>query len=138
GCNSPCSEAGTVVLPVCSRVCRCLAVRTGCNPAVTKAAQHGDFAFRRRCIHSMVSYLETARRLVMARKKRKSSVGKRKTSKASTRKKTRHSKTRRLRERRSQSLGNKVKSAYQTVVDTIRGTDQLRNKLEPPATSETE
>ena len=32
----------------------------------------------------------------------------------------------------------KVSGAYQTVIDTIKGTDQLRNKLEPPATSETE
>jgi len=35
-------------------------------------------------------------------------------------------------------LGDKVASAYHTVVDTIKGTDELRNKLEPPATSETE
>jgi hypothetical protein len=31
-----------------------------------------------------------------------------------------------------------MKRAYQAVVDTIKGTDQLRNKMEPPATSETE
>jgi hypothetical protein len=75
----------------------------------------------------------------MAQKKRKSPVGKkRKKSRASTKSTTRHSKTRRLRKRRPQTLGNKVKGAYQVVVDTIKGTDQLRNKMEPPATSETE
>jgi hypothetical protein len=35
-------------------------------------------------------------------------------------------------------LGDKVSGAYRAVVDTIKGTDKLRNKLEPPATSETE
>jgi hypothetical protein len=75
----------------------------------------------------------------MAQKKRKSPVGKkRKKSRASTRNATRHSKTRRPRKRRLQTLGNKAKGAYQVVVDTIKGTDQLRNKMEPPATSETE
>lgn len=72
-------------------------------------------------------------------KKRKSPLGKkRKKSRASTRRTTRHSKTRRPRKRRPQTLGNKMKRAYQAVVDTIKGTDQLRNKMEPPATSETE
>ncbi|HEX3339284.1 MAG TPA: hypothetical protein VHT68_08935 [Pseudolabrys sp.] len=47
-------------------------------------------------------------------------------------------KARGLRKRRPQSLGSKVKGAYRTVVDTIKGTDQLRNKMELPATSETE
>jgi hypothetical protein len=73
----------------------------------------------------------------MARKKRKSPVGKMKKSRASIRKTTRHSKARRPRKRRQQGLG-KVRGAYRTVVDTIEGTDQLRNKMEPPATSETE
>jgi len=70
----------------------------------------------------------------MARKKRRILVSKRKKSKAATKKSRR--KLRKRRPRRS--LGNKVKGAYRTVVDTIKGTDQLRNKLELPATSETE
>ena len=37
--------------------------------------------------------------------------------------------------RRAQTLGDKVSGA---VVDTVKGTDKLRNKLEPPATSETQ
>jgi hypothetical protein len=35
-------------------------------------------------------------------------------------------------------LGSKVSRAYRTVVDTIKGTDALRNKMELPSTSETE
>jgi hypothetical protein len=35
-------------------------------------------------------------------------------------------------------LGSKISNAYRTVVDTIKGTDRLRNKLEPPAASEIE
>jgi hypothetical protein len=75
----------------------------------------------------------------MARKKRKPRVGKRKKSRVATRKAaTRGGKARRLRKRPPRSLGSKVKGAYQTVVDTIKDTDQLRNKMELPATSETE
>lgn len=76
----------------------------------------------------------------MARKRRKSSVGKRKKASSSmTRKKSRApARKRKLRKRRPKTLGDKVSSAYHTVVDTIKGTDELRNKMEPPATSETE
>ena len=76
----------------------------------------------------------------MARKKRKSSAGKRKKkSKALTRKKSRApARKRKLRKRRPQTLGDKVSRAYHTVIDTIKDTDRLRNKMEPPATSETE
>ena len=76
----------------------------------------------------------------MARKKRKSSAGKRKKkSRAMTRKKSRaQARKRKVRRRRPRTLGDKVSNAYRTVVDTIKGTDRLRNKLEPPATSETE
>lgn len=75
----------------------------------------------------------------MARKKRKSSLGNRKKSKAATKKATRRgSKKRPLRKRRPRRLGNKVVRAYRAVVDTIKGTDELRNKMEPTGTSETE
>jgi len=47
-------------------------------------------------------------------------------------------KKRKLRKRRPKTLGAKVSSAYRTVVDTIKGTDALRNKMELPSTSETE
>lgn len=74
----------------------------------------------------------------MARKKRKSSAGKRKKkSRALTRKKS-PAQARKRKVRRRRTLGDKVSNAYRTVVDTIKGTDRLRNKLEPPATSETE
>jgi hypothetical protein len=76
----------------------------------------------------------------MARKRRKSSASKRKKkSRSVTRKKSRApAKKRKLRRRRSKTLGAKVSSAYHTVVDTIKGTDALRNKMELPSTSETE
>lgn len=76
----------------------------------------------------------------MARKKKRNPpVGKRVKSRVATRKAAKRvAKTRRLRKRRPRSLGSKVKGAYRTVVDTIKGTDQLRNKMELPATSETE
>jgi hypothetical protein len=35
-------------------------------------------------------------------------------------------------------LGAKVSGAYRAVVDTFKGTDTLRNKLEQPGTSESE
>jgi hypothetical protein len=47
-------------------------------------------------------------------------------------------KARKTPKRQSRNVADKVKSVYRTVVDTIKGTDQLRNKMEPPATSETE
>jgi hypothetical protein len=73
----------------------------------------------------------------MARKKRKQRVGTRKKkSKAASKKRT--AKTRKVRKQPAKSFSKKISSAYHVVVDTIKGTDQLRNKMEPPATSETE
>lgn len=76
----------------------------------------------------------------MARKTRKSGSAKRKKkSRSVTRKKSRGAaKRRKIRRRRPKTLGGKVSSAYHTVVDTIKGTDALRNKMELPSTSETE
>jgi hypothetical protein len=76
----------------------------------------------------------------MARKTRKRSPGKRKKkSRPVARKKSPISKRKRKQgKRRPKTLGAKVSSAYRTVVDTIKGTDQLRNKMELPSTSETE
>jgi len=76
----------------------------------------------------------------MARKTRKSAAAKRKKkSRSVTRKKSRASvKKRKLRKRRPKTLGGKISRAYHTVVDTIKDTDRLRNKMELPSTSETE
>jgi hypothetical protein len=38
----------------------------------------------------------------------------------------------------AKGLGAKVAGAYRAVVDTIKGTDQLRNKMEQRGTSESE
>jgi hypothetical protein len=72
----------------------------------------------------------------MARKKRK--TAKRKKKSKATKRKIRSVKPRKLRRRAKRSLGDRVSGAYRTVVDTIKGADRLRNKMEPPATSETE
>ena len=76
----------------------------------------------------------------MARKRRKALTRKRKKkSKAVARKKLRaRTRKRVLRKRRPRTLGDQVSSVYRTVIDTIKGTDQLRNKMEPRASSETE
>jgi len=75
----------------------------------------------------------------MARKRRKASAGKRrKKSRTAIRKTARPGVKKRRYRRRAQTLGGKVSDAYRAVVDTIKRTDQLRNKLEPPATSETQ
>jgi len=74
----------------------------------------------------------------MARKKRKLAAGKkRKKSRVPPRRKKR-SVTARKSKQRSRSVGDRLKSAYRTVVDSVKDTDTLRNKLEPPGTSETE
>ncbi len=74
----------------------------------------------------------------MARKKRKTPVGKRKKKTKAAKRKGRSVKPRKLRRRGNRGLRDRVTGAYRTVVDTIKGTDRLRNKMEPPATSETE
>ena len=75
----------------------------------------------------------------MARKRRKASAGKRREkSRTAIRKTARTGVKKRKQRKRAQTLGDKVSGAYRAVVDTVKGTDQLRNKLEPRATSETE
>ena len=75
----------------------------------------------------------------MARKRRKSVARRRKKkSKVAIGKNRRGAKKRKLGKRRPRSFKSKVKGAYRVVVDTIQGTDRLRNKMEQPATSETE
>ncbi len=75
----------------------------------------------------------------MARKKRKLPVGKkRRKSRVPLKKRSRRSLRARTQKQRPHKVMDRVKSAYRAVADTIKGTDQLRNKMEPPATSETE
>jgi hypothetical protein len=73
----------------------------------------------------------------MARKRRTSSAGKRRKKSRTAIRKTARPRVKKRR-RRAQTLGGRVAGAYRAVVDTIKGTDKLRNKLEPPATSETQ
>jgi myosin heavy subunit len=74
----------------------------------------------------------------MVRKKRKlTAVKKRKKSKVPSRQKKQSVKVRKSKQR-SRTVGDRFKSAYRTLVDTIKDADNLRDKLEPPGTSETE
>lgn len=73
----------------------------------------------------------------MAKKARKKSAAKRgKKSKPAKKKKAAKRVTRRKAKRKT--IGDRLSSGYHTVVDTVKGTDRLRNKLELPGTSETE
>jgi hypothetical protein len=73
----------------------------------------------------------------MAKKARKKSAAKRgKKSKPAKKKKAARRVTRRKAKRKT--IGDRLSNAYHTVVDTVKGTDQLRNKMEKPGTSETE
>jgi acetyl-CoA carboxylase carboxyltransferase component len=74
----------------------------------------------------------------MAGKKRKLAVGKkRKKSRVPSKQKKRGVKARKS-QQRSRNMGERIRTAYRSVVDSIKDTDNLRNKLEPPGTSETE
>jgi len=61
-----------------------------------------------------------------------------KTVKKTARKPTKKSKTKRKAKAKSPSIGARISDAYHAVVDTVKGTDALRNKMEKPGTSETE
>jgi hypothetical protein len=58
--------------------------------------------------------------------------------KAKTKKAARKKAARKRKPKAPPSIGDRLANAYQTVVDTVKGTGTLRNKLEPPGTSETE
>lgn len=78
----------------------------------------------------------------MAKKARKKSKPAKKT-KARTKKskpapKKKAAKRKAKRAPKPQTIGDRLSSGYHIVVDTVKGTDQLRNKLEKPGTSETE
>ena len=78
----------------------------------------------------------------MAKKARKKSKPAKKTktrakkSKAVPKKKAAKRVTKRKAKRKT--IGERLSSGYHTVVDTVKGTDRLRNKMEPPGTSESE
>lgn len=76
----------------------------------------------------------------MAKKaRRKSAVKRKKKSRAVSKKKRKPvMKAKKSRKSRPKSFAGKIAGGYRVVVDTVKGTDRLRNRLEPPATSETE
>ncbi len=83
----------------------------------------------------------------MAKKARKQ-IGKKKSKKAVRTKKSKLVSKKSLRKKSTKkpakkstkppSIGARLSSAYHAVIDTVTGTDALRNKLEPPGTSETQ
>ncbi len=82
-----------------------------------------------------------------ARKKSKAKAKKAKRASARTKTKVRAKAKRPTAKKRARAPGRKaepkglaakIASAYHTVIDTVRGTDELRNKMEPRSTSETE
>lgn len=88
-------------------------------------------AKKRKKAKTKASRKSTAKRKTKVSKARKVAVkSKRKPAKKTKRKAKTKSKPKTLRQR--------VAGAFDVVTDTIRGTDTLRNKMEPPATSETE
>jgi hypothetical protein len=85
----------------------------------------------------------------MAKKARKKSAAKAKTKgkkktkvlpKQAVRRKKAKAAAKNKKARRAKPTGftDKIAGAYHTVIDTLKGTDALRNKLERPGTSETE
>ena len=80
----------------------------------------------------------------MAKKARKKSKPAKKTKsrtkKSAPKKRAARRVTKRKAKRASkpQTIGERLSSGYHVVVDTVKGTDQLRNKMEKPGTSETE
>jgi Ni/Co efflux regulator RcnB len=92
----------------------------------------------------VVAILRTERESLMAKKARKQSAAKaKKKAKPVATKKRRPVAKKKVarkakRKTKRQTVGDRLSNAYRTVLDTAKGTDQLRNKLEPPGTSETE
>jgi hypothetical protein len=84
----------------------------------------------------------------MAKKKKNSKKTVKKAVKKTTKKTTKKTvkkttkktakKTSKRKARTSPGIGARISGAYQAVVDTVRGTDTLRNKMEKPGTSESE
>jgi hypothetical protein len=78
----------------------------------------------------------------MAKKARKKSAAKSNKKSKAVKKKTKvraaAKKKKSARKAKRKTIGDRLSNAYHTVVDTMKGTDRLRNKLEAPGTSETE
>ncbi len=88
----------------------------------------------------VVAILRTERESLMAKKARKQSAAKakKKAKPVIGKKKRPVAKKKVARKAKRKTVGDRLSNAYRTVVDTATGTDRLRNKLEPPGTSETE
>lgn len=75
----------------------------------------------------------------MAKKKKSSKKTAKKAVKKAVRKTAKKSKPKSKRKtRKSPGIGARISDAYHAVVDTVKGTDTLRNKMEKTGTSESE
>lgn len=77
---------------------------------------------------------KTSKKTLKKTAKKKSKVS----PKKSAVKKTTKKKSKKKSKPRRKSFTDQVTGAYRTVIDTIKGTDVLRNKMERSGTSETE
>lgn len=77
---------------------------------------------------------KTSKKTLRKTAKKKSKVS----PKKSAVKKTTKKKSKKKSKPRRKSFTDQVTGAYQAVIDTIKGADALRNKMERPGTSETE
>lgn len=85
------------------------------------------------------SAARAGRKTTLKKSKKAKAKARPRTSTKSARKTKRKSRARTSRAKtKSPTIGSRLSQAYHTVVDTVTGTEALRNKLEPPGTSETE
>ena len=104
---------------------------TGGKPMAKKARKKASKKSRKKAAKKS-AVTRTKTKVSKARKVRKSFV--KPVAKKSKAKRT----TKRARKSKPKTFGQRVASAFSVVSDTVTGTDKLRNKMEPPATSETE
>lgn len=81
---------------------------------------------------------KTSKKTGVKRKKKTKVSTVRKSGKPAVKKSKAKSKAKRAGLSKPQTFGQRVSSAFSVVTDTISGTRKLRDKMEPPATSETE
>jgi len=78
------------------------------------------------------------RKAAAKRGKKSGKKSKVKKTKAARKAKPARAKKKARRKAKPTTIGGQISSAYHTVVDTVTGTDKLRNKMEQPGTSESE
>lgn len=102
------------------------------------------FGWRAGAPAPMVAGVGQTQGLLMAKKAKKKAKKKSKAKKTVLKKrkvalkKPAAKKRKKARRAKPKTIGGRIADAYRTVVDTVKGTDTLRNKMEQPGTSESE